>query len=79
MLATVLGAVDARLESIVICVAGGDFATLALEADEIKVERWVAQRTAADGIDRRELEARIRERPPRTSLRKPASSAARSS
>ncbi len=62
MLATVLTAVEPRLDCAVICLAGGDFSRLALEADEIKLERWVKQRCEDDGITPQELQQQIRAR-----------------
>lgn len=62
MLATVLTAVEPRLDCAVICLAGGDFSRLALEADEIKLERWVKQRCEDDCITPEELQQQIRER-----------------
>ncbi len=61
MLATVLTAVEPRLDCAIICLAGGDFSRLALEADEIKLERWVKERCAKDNITPEELQRQIRE------------------
>lgn len=62
MLATVLTAVEPRIDCAVICLAGGDFGRLALEADEIKLERWVRQRCEEDSISAQELQQQIRAR-----------------
>jgi dienelactone hydrolase len=60
MLATLLAAVEPRLDCAVICLAGGDFGELVVSADEIQLERWVRGRLAADGISAAELQERIR-------------------
>jgi len=60
ILATLLAAVEPRLDCAVICLAGGDFGELVVSADEIKLERWVRERLAADGISAAELQERIR-------------------
>ena len=60
ILATLLAAVEPRLDCAVICLAGGDFGELAVSADEIRLERWVRERLAADGISASELQERIR-------------------
>ena len=60
ILATLFAAVEPRLDCTVICLAGGDFGELVVSADEIKLERWVRERLAADGISAAELQERIR-------------------
>ena len=61
ILATLLAALEPRLDCAVICLAGGDFAELVVSADEVRVERWVRERRAADGISAAELQERIRQ------------------
>ena len=60
ILATLFAAVEPRLDCAVICLAGGDFGELVVSADEIKLERGVRERRAADGISAAELQERIR-------------------
>lgn len=60
MVATVLAAVDERIQSAIVCLAGGDLGSLVVEADEIKSLRWVQERCALDGITPDELTRRIR-------------------
>jgi len=60
ILATLLAAVEPRLDCAVICLAGGDFGELVVSVDEVQVERWVRERRATDGISAAELQERIR-------------------
>lgn len=62
MLATMLAAAEPRVQCAVICLAGGDFARLALEADEIQVQRWVEERCIADDLTPGELREEVRAR-----------------
>ncbi len=60
MLATLLAAVEPRLDCAVICLAGGDFGELVVSADEVQLERWVRERRATDGISAAELQEQVR-------------------
>jgi hypothetical protein len=59
MVATVLAAVDPRVECSIIALAGGKLGTLVIEADEIRSRRWVQERLRLDGIAVEELRRRI--------------------